>query len=468
MSYYKKMIENDKIKVALIDTHCHLDMPQFDGDRQEVIRRAEKAGFVALITVGSDLQGTLKALKLSQQYDFIYASVGIHPHDAKDFSAQIYEDLKEMAKNNKVVAIGETGLDYHYDHSPRDVQREVFRRQLALARETNLPVIVHSREANEDTMAILSESGISSGVLHCFSGDIQMAEEAMSMGFSISIAGPVTFKKSSRLREIVSIIPDDYLLIETDAPYLSPEPYRGKRNEPCYMTHTAKHISELRGISLGDIARITTLNAKRLFGIGFISEEAAIAYQIRDILYLNITNRCTNACSFCVKFRSDFVKGHRLRLGHEPTEDDIIRAIGDPSRYSEVVFCGYGEPLQRIDTVKHVAKWIKEHNGRVRVNTNGHANLIHKRDVLPELKGLIDSVSVSLDAQDEATYNTLCKPVYKDAFREVIRFIREAKEHIPDVQATVVDLEGVDLDKCRELTEGLGVKLRIRKLDAVG
>src|SRR5512135_1965902 len=175
------MIENDKIKVALIDTHCHLDMPQFDGDRQEVIRRAEKAGFAALITVGSDLQGTLKALKLSQQYDFIYASVGIHPHDAKDFSEQIYEDLKEMAKNNKVVAIGETGLDYHYDHSPRDVQREVFRRQLALARETNLPVIVHSREANEDTMAILSESGISSGVLHCFSGDIQMAEEAMSM-----------------------------------------------------------------------------------------------------------------------------------------------------------------------------------------------------------------------------------------------------------------------------------------------
>ncbi len=462
------MTENKNIKVPLIDTHCHLDMPQFDGDREEVIARAKEAGFEALITVGSDLQGTLKAVKLSTQYDFIYASVGIHPHDAKDFSQQIYEDLKEMAKNNKVVAIGETGLDYHYDHSPRDIQRDVFRKHLAIAKETGLPVIVHSREAGEDTMSILGESGISSGVLHCFSGNAQMADEAMSMGFSISIAGPVTFKKSSGLREIVRMVPDDYLLIETDAPYLSPEPFRGKRNEPYYLSHTAAYIAELRGISIDDVARITTLNAKRLFGIGSISEEAAIAYQIRDSLYLNITNRCTNACSFCVKFRSDFVKGHRLRLGHEPTEDDIIRAIGDPSSYNEVVFCGYGEPLQRIDTVKHVAKWIKEHGGRVRINTNGHANLIHKRDVIPELKGLADSVSVSLDAQDETAYNALCKPAYKDAFREVIRFIREAKEHIPDVQATVVDLEGIDLDKCRELAEQLGVKLRIRKLDVVG
>jgi TatD DNase family protein len=462
------MTTNIESIVPLIDTHCHLEMVQFDGDREAVIGRAKEAGFEALITVGSNLEGTLKALKLAEQFDFIYVSVGIHPHDAKDFSQQIYEDLKMMTKNKKVVAIGETGLDYHYDHSPRDVQKEVFRRHLALAKETGLPAIVHSREAKEDTMAILNESEINSGVLHCFSGDAQMAEEAMSMGLSISLAGPVTFKKSSGLREIVRIVPDDYLLIETDAPYLSPEPFRGKRNEPYYMRHTASYIAELRGISFEDVARITTLNAKRLFGIGSISEESAIAYQIRDRLYLNITNRCTNACSFCVKFRSDFVKGHRLRLGHEPTEDEIIKAIGDPSRYREVVFCGYGEPLQRIETVKHVARWIKEHNGRVRVNTNGHANLIHKRDVMPELKGLIDSVSVSLDAQDEITYNRLCKPAYENAFPEVIRFIREAKEHIHDVRATVVDLEGVDLEKCRELAKGLGVKLRIRKLDAVG
>ncbi len=463
-----KMTEKDNRRVPLIDTHCHLDMSEFDNDREEVIARAKDTGFEALISVGSDFVSTAKAMELATLYDFIYAAVGVHPHDAKDFSDEMYLGLASRALNRKVVAIGETGLDYHYDHSPRDAQREVFRKHLRLAKEAGLPVIVHSREAKEDTMAILAESGIDRGVLHCFSGDLDMAEQAMSMGLFISLAGPVTFKKSSRLREIARLIPDEYLLIETDAPYLSPEPFRGRRNEPSYLEHTAKFIADLREISLDDLARITTLNAKRLFGIGTLPDRAEIAYQIRDSLYLNITNRCTNACSFCVKFRSDFVKGHRLRLSHEPTEEEITRSIGDPSLYNEVVFCGYGEPLQRLDTVKHVARWIKERGGRVRINTNGHANLIHKRDILPELKGIVDSISVSLDAQDEATYNRLCKPAFKNAHAEIIWFIRQAKEFIPDVQATVVELEGVDIEKCREIAAQLGVKLRIRKLDVVG
>ncbi len=462
------MTEKDNRKVPLIDTHCHLDMSEFDNDREDVIARAKDTGFEALITAGSDFDSAARAMELATRHDFIYAAIGVHPHDAKDFSDEIYLDLVSRSRNRKVVAIGETGLDYHYDHSPRDVQREVFRKHLRLAKEAGLPVIVHSREANEDTMAILAESGINQGVLHCFSGDLDMAEQAMSMGLSLSLAGPVTFKKSSRLREIARIIPDDYLLIETDAPYLSPEPLRGRRNEPSYLEYTARFIADLREISLDDLARITTLNAKRLFGIGTLPDRAEIAYQIRDSLYLNITNRCTNACSFCVKFRSDFVKGHRLRLSQEPTEEEITLSIGDPSLYKEVVFCGYGEPLERLDAVKDVARWIKERGGRVRINTNGHSNLIHGRDILPELKGIVDSISVSLDAHDEATYNRLCKPAYKNAYAEIIRFIRQAKEFIPEVQATVVELEGVDIEKCREIAAQLGVKLRIRKLDVVG
>jgi TatD DNase family protein len=452
----------------MIDTHCHLTMKEFDADRDAVIRRARDVGFEALITVGSDLEESKKALALSEQYDFIYASIGVHPHDAKDFSEGAYSELLEWSKNRKVVAIGETGLDYHYDHSPRDSQKEVFKMHLQLARETGLPVIIHSREAEEDTLAILRDSGVNTGVLHCFSGDARMAEEAMEMGFSLSVAGPVTFRKSAQLKEIVRMIPDDYLLTETDAPYLSPEPFRGKRNEPAFMERTLRHVADLRNISFEDAARITTLNAKRLFGIGVIPEEAEITYRIRDSLYLNITNRCTNVCSFCVKFRSDFVKGHRLRLGKEPTAEEIITGIGDPARYHEVVFCGYGEPLQRLDTVKEVAAWVKKNNGRVRINTNGHANLIHKRDILPELRGIVDSISISLDAHDAATYDSICRPVFKNAYEEVVRFIQQAKENIPDVQATVVDLEGVDLEKCRSICERLGVRFRIRKLDAVG
>lgn len=453
---------------TLIDTHCHLEMKQFDADRDAVIKRAINAGVESFITVGSDFDHVKKCIALSEKYDPVYASIGIHPHDAKDFTETIYSTLKEWSKKEKVIAIGETGLDYHYDHSARETQREVFRKHLSLAKETGLPAVIHSREAKQDTLEILRSSGINKGVMHCFSGDRDMAEQVMAMGLYISIAGPVTFQKSFRLREIARTVPDDYLLIETDAPYLAPEPFRGKRNEPAYIQHTARHIAELRGISLDDLARITTLNAKQLFGIGIISEKPAIAYKIRDSLYLNITNRCTNKCSFCVKFHSDYVKGHKLKLDHEPTEEEIMEAIGNPSDYKEVVFCGYGEPLYRLEVVKKIAGWIKEHNGQVRINTNGHANLIHKRNITPELKGIVDRLSVSLDAHDQETYNRICRPVYKNSFNDVIDFIRKAKEAIPEVQATVVEIEGVDIEKCRQITDILGVVLRVRRFNVVG
>jgi TatD DNase family protein len=443
-------------------------MEVFDADRDEVIQRAKDSGVEALITVSSDIESTEKNIKLAENYDFVYSSIGMHPHEAKDFSKNIYLELQKWAKKPKVVAIGETGLDYYYNHSPRETQQKVFIKHLQLAKETELPVIIHSREATHDTINILSDSDINNGVLHCFSGTIDMAEQAMAMGFYISLAGPVTFSKSKNLKEVAIAIPDNYLLVETDAPYLSPEPYRGRRNEPAYIKNTARHIAELRGISFKDLARITTLNAKRLFGIGEIPEKAEIAYKIRESLYLNITNRCTNKCSFCVKFHSDYVKGHRLRLRHEPTGEEIKKEIGKPSDHKEVVFCGYGEPLQRLDVVKNISRWIKENGGRVRVNTNGHANLIHKRDVIYELQGIIDRISISLGAHDEATYNKICKPLFKNAYSAVIKFIKQAKEVIPDVEITLVELEGVDVEKCREIAERLGVKLRIRKFNVVG
>ncbi|GAB4405720.1 MAG: TatD family nuclease-associated radical SAM protein [Thermodesulfovibrionales bacterium] len=450
----------------MIDTHCHLDM--FD-DRDDVIKRARDAGLEALITIGSDFASNITNLEIARKYDFVYAAVGIHPHDAKDFTEEIFKGLKEWAElRGKVVAIGETGLDYHYDHSPGDVQQEVFRRHLSLAKSTGLPVIVHSRDARNDTLEILTASGISKGVLHCFSGDMDMAERVMEMGLYISIAGPVTFKNAKRLLEVAREIPDDYLMVETDAPYLAPEPMRGKRNEPSYIVHTVRKLAELRGVNPEDIIRITTLNARRLFKMGELPAEGEIAYKIRDSLYLNITNRCTNRCSFCVRFHTDYVKGHNLRLSEEPSEDRLREAIGDPSQYREVVFCGYGEPLLRLELVKGLAKWLKENGGRVRINTNGHGNIIHKRNILPELKGIVDSISVSLDAHDEETYNRVCAPAFKNAFQEVISFIREARAYIPDVQVTVVELEGVDLKKCQEIADELGVKLRVRRLDVVG
>jgi TatD DNase family protein len=439
-------------------------MPQFAEDSEEVIKRAALAGVEAMITIGSDLESSRQAIALSGKHDSIYCTVGIHPHDAKDFTPEILKQLEKWIAQEKVVGIGETGLDYHYDHSPRKVQRDAFERHLALAVENNMPAVIHSRKAHEDTLRILRESGINKGVMHCFSGSMEMAEAAMEMGLYISIAGPVTFKKAGKLKEVARSVPDDYLLIETDAPYLAPAPMRGKRNEPAYIVHTAKEIAKLRDITPEDVARITTLNARRLFGLPGIAEAGEIAYKIRDSLYLNITNRCTNKCSFCVRFRSDFVKGHRLRLA----EEEIKAAVGDPAAYEEVVFCGYGEPLLRLDVVKEIAAWVKEKGGRVRINTNGHGNLIHKRNVLPELAGLVDTLSVSLDSHDATTYEKLCSPAFPNAFDEVLKFIKEAKKHVPDVQATVVEMEGVNVEKCKELAEKLSIKLRVRELHVVG
>jgi TatD DNase family protein len=442
-------------------------MKPFDEDRENVIKRA-KENLEAVITIGSDFEGNKGAVALAEKYDFVYASVGIHPHDAKDFNEDIFRQIKEWTKNPKVVAIGETGLDYHYDHSPRDIQRDVFIKQLKYAVESGIPAIIHSREAKEDTLKILQESRVSKGVLHCFSGDLETAERAMALGLYISFAGTVTFKKAVQIQQIAKIIPDEYLLIETDAPYLAPEPFRGKRNEPAFVNHTAEFIAKLRGVSTEDIDRITTLNAKRLFGIGSVPGQGEIAYKIRDSLYLNITNRCTSKCTFCVRFHSDFVKGHNLRLAAEPSADELKSAIGNPADYKEVVFCGYGEPTLRLDVVKEVASWVKDKGGRVRINTNGHGNLIHKRNILPELQGIVDSMSISLDAQDEETYDKVCKPAFKNAFNEVFSFINEAKKYVQEVQATIVTADGVDVEKCKELADELGVALRVRKLDNVG
>lgn len=456
------------MNISLIDTHCHLEMGKFDPDREAVIKRAIDAGLEAMITIGSDVKSNPLALEIARLHESVYCSVGIHPHDAVDLTGEVLAELERWTFEEKVVAVGETGLDYHYMRSPKQTQMDAFSRQLSLAVRRGIPAIIHSREAEADTMRMLRESGVSRGVLHCFSGEPAMAEEAMSMGLYISIAGPVTFKNAALLREVVKVVPDDYLLVETDSPYLTPAPHRGKRNEPAYVKYVAEEIAHIRGVSLADISRITTLNAKRLFGIGRIPEAGEVAYKIRSSLYLNVTNRCTNQCSFCIRFHSDFVKGHRLRLSKEPSAEELISAIGDPNAHSEVVFCGYGEPLIRLDVVKDVARRVKELGGRVRVNTNGHGSLIHKRNILPELHGLVDALSVSLDAHDEETYERLCKPRFEGAFRAVLEFIREAVKYIPEVEASVVENEGVDIVKCGEIARTLGVRLRVRKLDVVG
>ena len=252
----------------LFDSHAHIDDEKFDIDREEVIQRAIDNGVTGIINVGASMESSARSIALAEKYEGIYAAVGIHPHDAKDALDTDYEQLVRWTALDKVVAIGEIGLDYYYDFSPREVQRSVFIRQLDVARQTNMPFIIHDRDAHGDLLEILKKEAKGlKGVLHCFSGSLEMANEAIKMGLYISIAGPVTFKNAAKLPEIVTKVPLEYLLVETDSPYLTPQPYRGKRNEPAYVKLVAEQVANLRGIEMDVLAKATSENVKKLFGI---------------------------------------------------------------------------------------------------------------------------------------------------------------------------------------------------------
>jgi TatD DNase family protein len=259
---------------VFIDSHVHLDVSQYDADRGEVIDRAREAGVETLLEIcGSDIAtGSLDVgIRLAEEYPFIYAAAGVHPHEASLYQESLEQKLIAMSRHEKVIAWGEIGLDYYYDNSPRDVQREVFRRQLELARECDLPVIIHTRDAEDDTIEILRRNWGDAGgkeiggILHCFTGTHRLATEAIKMGFYISFSGVLTFKNAVDLRKIAQLVPEDRLLIETDCPYLAPEPYRGKRNEPGFVKETAAKLAEIRDISIEEIARVTSENFNTLF-----------------------------------------------------------------------------------------------------------------------------------------------------------------------------------------------------------
>jgi TatD DNase family protein len=266
----------------MIDSHCHLDFPQFDQDRDEVLARALEAGLVAIVNPGTDLESSRRALALAERCDAIYAAVGVHPHDASTLDPQTLAELRQLAAHPRVVAIGEIGLDYYRDLSPRAEQRAAFEAQLALAAELGLPVIIHQRESATDVMAALRDwaaGGHAGCVLHAFSGDAAMAHEAVALGFYIGVGGPLTFpqrgptgQNARRLPEIVSDLPVECLLVETDAPYLAPHPYRGKRNEPAYVRLVAERLAGLREMPLDALARQVTANAGRLFRLGEVTD----------------------------------------------------------------------------------------------------------------------------------------------------------------------------------------------------
>lgn len=258
----------------LFDTHAHLNAGQFNEDREETIKRAIDAGVSNILVVGFDNETIDGAIELAEQYDFIYAAVGWHPVDAIDVTEQDFKRIEQLTSHKKVVALGEMGLDYHWDKSPKKIQKEVFRRQIQIARKVKLPIIIHNREATQDCIQILREEKANEvgGIMHCFSGSVETARECVKLNFHISLGGPVTFKNARQPKEVAKEIPIDHLLIETDCPYLAPHPYRGKRNESAYVKLVAEQVAELKGLSYEEVAKKTTDNAKQLFRIESVNK----------------------------------------------------------------------------------------------------------------------------------------------------------------------------------------------------
>jgi len=449
-----------------VDTHAHLFFDNFKDDIDEVINRATQNGVDYIVVPATDIKTAKEAIALSEKYEQIYAAVGVHPHDTKDWDDSLIKEIEELTKHPKVVGIGEIGLDYYYDFSPKGQQIKAFKAQLDLSLKLELPVVIHNRDSDEDMMKIIQDycgTGLKAQ-FHCFNASLDDAIEFMRMNHFISFTGNITYKKSDSLREILKSVNLNHLLLETDSPFMTPVPFRGKRNEPANVKYVAQQVADVHKLSIENVGRITSLNTFRFFGIGS-PPKTSFTYKIHNSLYINVTNRCNADCTFCRRKEDAFLEGYNLGMkkSEEPPAETYIKEISDPKIYDEIVFCGYGEPTIRWDVVKKIAAYVKSNGGKTRLNTNGHGNVINKKDITPEMKGLIDTISISLNSYDSKQYAELMQ-VSEDHFTEMKNFARSAKKYVNKVVMSIVSLDEVEVEKSRKVVEDeIGVEFRVRE-----
>jgi len=446
----------------LADSHGHFMEINSEG-LYEVISRAFANKVRIIVDGGGYSPDELTINDYTSNHRNFYTCLGVSPHDADKMMDKNIDEMRRLLDKYPFVGVGETGLDYHYENSPRKVQKEVFQQHIKLSKEFGLPLVVHCREAFDDCFEILDDNmPFERDILfHCFTGDEEDLERIYNSGWFISTGGIITFPGAKHLQGLLSEFPVDRILLESDTPYLAPQPRRGEVNEPAFIPHTAKKLAELKGMEIEDVSYITTLNTRRFFDIGY-EQGGSFSYRLKGRLYLNITNRCTNRCSFCVRNFAEGIGGENLLLEVEPLIDEVIKVISNPCDFQEVVFCGYGEPLLRPDVVWAVSRWVKENGGMVRVNTNGCASAYLGYDVLDMVSPHIDTLSVSLNAPDEKTYRELCNPTIENAYDEVLKTIRKGLSLGLDVYATAVDVPSLDIGGVEMVAKKFGAKFKIR------
>ncbi len=451
------------------DTHVHLEMDAFDADRAEVLARARAAGVEQFVNAGSEPEANRRALALAQAEPDVFAAAGLHPHEFPRLGPEACDGLRAQLAENKVVALGETGLDYHlfpeFPPPDRAAQREAFARQLRLARVFELPLIVHVREAEDDAFALLKQQGPfpAGGVFHCYGGGPAHLDTVLEFGFHLGFGGTATYPKAESVRAALQAAPAERLLLETDAPYLPPQPRRGQRNEPAWLKEVADFAAGLRGQAPENLAELTTRNAQRLFRV-VPGDPGVLVYRLEGSLYVNLTNRCSAHCAFCPRDRDRRFRGQDLTLQREPTAAETLQAIGDPGRFGEIVFCGLGEPVLRLPVLLAVAREIKQRGGRVRVNTNGQADAVFQRDILPDCRGAVDEWSVSLNTAHPEQYQQWVRPATgPETFPRVLDFIGRAVQAGFRVSVTAVESPEVDAAALQALCRRLGARYRGRE-----
>ncbi len=407
-------------------------------------------------------ESSRKAAQLSGKYQGVFAAAGIHPNEADINSADMLTDIARTVLYPGVIAVGETGLDFFHKRVSASLQIELFEKHIHLAEIFGLTLIVHSRDAEETVLDVLGENPEVPVIMHCYTGPDKVAQEAADRGFFIGFAGPLTYRRNDRLRKLAGLLPKEQVLVETDAPYLTPEPVRGKRNEPSYVIHTAGVLADLWNMDMLSASKILLDNSLRAFQLAPVAR-TDLVYMLYNRIYMNITGRCTNHCLFCVKDRTDGIGGYYLKHHEEPSFKalkDIVGAL-QPEWAEEIVFCGYGEPTMRPELLQALAKTVAEKGFSVRLNTNG---LCLERLSPEETLGLLepfDDVSISLNASDMEEYNAVCVPENDSAWDNLQKFIQLSRK-VCRTRLTAVRYPGADMKSVAAYALKINLPLRIR------
>ncbi len=449
------------------DSHCHLHFEHFDKDLEQVLKKSRDAGISHILIPSTDIETSLRSAEIAERYG-LFAAAAFHPEHLppEDTAKSSWHSLRGILLRPSVIAIGETGLDFH--HKTFSVEKQIFwfQKHIELAEAIGYPLIVHSRGAELEVLEQLPEKLSVPVILHCWGGNEALTDVAVARDYYLGVDGPLTYRKNSKLRNIIARVPRNRLLAETDSPFLPPEPYRGRRNEPAHLRYVILQIRELWGsnISIENTSFTLWENAMRAYMIHPDNRRADIVYRYCDSLYVNITSRCQNNCGFCVRRSEDGLSDYFLRHAEDPSDELVLSTLGAMSLedFSELVFCGFGEPTLRSELLMKAASAASSRGIRTRLNTNGLcASILSDQQVL-ELVRCFDSVSISLNASGAREYSRICSSEVEAPWDCLMKFIRLAKVTGVRLQVSVVENSGVDVTRVKALSERLKIPLRIR------